>query len=614
MADLILDRRDIDFTLFEQFNLGELCKNQRYSDFSEDDFKMILDEATKLAREELSPANAIADRQGTQLVDGKVIVADAFRPVYEKFREGGWIAASNETDFGGMGLPVPMGIMLLEMFSSACCSFMFFPGLSVSAGHLLEKYAGEGLREMLTTKLYTGEWTGTMCLTEPHAGSDVGDIKSTATPIEGTERFSISGNKIFISAGDHDLTPNIVHLVLARVPGDPAGTKGISLFAVPKYRFDNDGNIGEFNDVNVTAIEHKMGIHASPTCALSFGENDSCEGYLIGEQSKGIVYMFQMMNEARIATAVQGSASANASYQLALAYAKERVQGSKVTDRSDGAKSVSILEHPDVRRNLMLCKAYSEGLRALLVQAAFYADRAWHADDEEVRNVNNDLMEIMTPICKAYATDIGFKVTEIAMQIHGGYGYVGEYGVEQYMRDVKIASIYEGTNGIQALDLLGRKMRMKGGGLFLTWLQEANNAIQDNLEHERLGDIFKHVDKAKNVLAETAFGLSQGGKGDIEVTLLGATPFLEMFGQVEVGRVLASQALLADTKLQAIFSDKGANDEQAQQNIIRENEDARFYDGKVKTARFFATSVLPHARAIAAELKNRDRSALDIVF
>lgn len=614
MVDLIIDRRDIDFVLFEQFDLGKFCEQERYKDFSQETFEMVLTEAIKLAREELAPANAIADRQGTKLEDGKVIVAEAFRPLYQKFIEGGWVATVNDPEYGGMGLPVPMGIMLTDIFISACSSFMFFPGLSVSAGHLLESYAREGLKELLTTKLYTGEWTGTMCLTEPQAGTAVGDVRTTATPVEGTDLYKISGNKIFISAGDHDMTDNIVHLVLARVPGDPEGTKGISLFAVPKYRFDEEGNIGEDNDVTVTAIEHKMGIHASPTCALAFGEKDACVGQLIGERSKGIVYMFQMMNEARIACAVQGSASANSTYQLALAYAKERVQGAKVTDRSDDPESVSILEHPDVRRNLMFCKAYSEGLRALLIQAAVYADKAQYHGDESVRHANQDLLEIMTPICKAYATDMGFKVTEIAMQIHGGYGYIGEYGVEQYMRDVKIASIYEGTNGIQALDLLGRKMRMKGGGLFMAWLQEANSAIQDNLEHERVGDIFKTVDKAKNTLAETAFGFTQAGKSDPEAALLGATPFLEMFGQVEVSRILASQALLADQKLQAIATEKGINDEEGMSKLIQEHADARFYDGKIKSARFFANTVLPHARAIAVELKNADRSALDIQF
>jgi alkylation response protein AidB-like acyl-CoA dehydrogenase len=614
MVDLIIDRRDVDFVLFEQFELQKFCEQSRYKDFSQETFEMIINEAIKLAKEEVAPADAIADRQGTRLEDGKVIVAEAFRAIYDKYAEGGWIATANDPEYGGMGLPVPLGLILSEFFISASSSFMFFPGLSVSAGHLLEEYANTSLKELLTTKLYTGEWTGTMCLTEPQAGTAVGDICSVATPIEGTDRFKITGSKIFISAGDHDLTENILHLVLARVPGDPEGTKGISLFVVPKYRFDESGALGKANDVTVTAIEHKMGIHASPTCSLSFGENDACEGYLIGERAKGIVYMFQMMNEARIACAVQGSATANACYQLALAYAKDRVQGAKVTDRSDDPQAVAIIDHPDVRRNLMLCKAYAEGLRALLVQAAVYADRARYHDDEDVRHANQDLYEIMTPICKAYATDMGFKVSEWAMQIHGGYGYIGEYGVEQYMRDVKIASIYEGTNGIQALDLLGRKLRMKGGGLFMAWLQEANKAIMPNVKHERLADIFENLDKAKNTLAETAFGFSQAGKSDPEVVLLGATPFLEMFGQVEIGRMLAQQALIGDEKLQAIATEKGVSGADGFANLLAEHADARFYDGKIKTARFYVNTILPHTRSLSVEIKNADRSALDIRF
>jgi alkylation response protein AidB-like acyl-CoA dehydrogenase len=456
--------------------------------------------------------------------------------------------------------------------------------------------------------MYSGEWTGTMCLTEPQAGTAVGDLTSVATPIEGTDEYSIVGNKIFISAGDHDMADNIIHLVLARVPGDAPGTKGISLFAVPKYRFDKDGNIGERNDMYCTAIEHKMGIHASPTCSLSFGDEKECRGYLIGERSRGIIHMFQMMNEARIMTGVQGVASANAAYQLALTYAKERIQSPKITDRSPDAKSVAIIEHPDVRRNLMLSKAIAEGIRSMIVETATYADRAANDPDEAVRTKANDLFELLTPICKAYSTDMGFKVTELAIQVHGGYGYIGEYEVEQYMRDLKIASLYEGTNGVQALDLLGRKMRMKGGALFMTWLQDMSVFLESVKSNEALSDIAIAVDKAKNSVAGAAMHFQSNGKAKFEESLLGATPFLEAMGNVHVAKALLHQAQIASDKL-AELAPEGNADE-----LAKGDDEIKFYAGKIHTARFFANSILPHTVALTKSIQSNDRSALDIVL
>ncbi|MEZ4271953.1 MAG: acyl-CoA dehydrogenase family protein [Myxococcota bacterium] len=463
MPDYIIDRRDIDFVLFEQFNLAALAEHPLYGDFDRDAFDAILDAGQKLCIEVVAPINAKADSVGCHLSDGKVKVPETFHAVWKQFAEGGWIAPSRPTQYGGMGLPLPLAVVLAEMAIGACQALYFFPGLNSAAGALLENFAAPFLRDTIVPRLYSGEWTGTMCLTEPQAGSSVGDLSTTATPISGTNVYSIKGNKIFITAGDHDLTENIVHLVLARVPGDPKGTKGISLFAVPKLRFDEQGKVIGPNDVTCTTIEEKMGIHGSPTCALGFGEHDDCQGYLIGERSHGIIYMFQMMNEARIVCGVQGVAVANAAYQAALHYAKERLQGTRLTERSPDASPVAIIEHPDVRRNLLLCKAFAEGCRALLMRTAFYAERAERHPDASQRPQYQDMLDLLTPICKAYATDVGFDVTALAMQVHGGYGYIKEYGIEQMMRDVKIASIYEGTNGIQALDLLGRKLRLREG-------------------------------------------------------------------------------------------------------------------------------------------------------
>lgn len=601
MAQFTVDKRDFEFVLFEQLKLEELATSTSFTEMRRDDFEMILAEGIRLATEVLGPINAIGDAEGSRLVNGQVIWPKSFVDAYKKFVEGGWIALAQSTEHGGMGLPFPLAVAVTELFVGACSSFIFLPGLTASAGHLLEAFAKPSLRDMLVPRMYSGQWAGTMCLTEPQAGSDVGALTTSATPVPGQEgTYTIKGNKIFISAGDNNVTENIIHLVLARVPGDPAGTKGISLFAVPKRRYDQNGTLGVHNDVAVTAIEHKMGIHASPTCALSFGDNDACEGYLIGERCQGIVYMFQMMNEARILCGVQGAGCANASYQLALTYAKERVQGADTKNPHGG--STTIINHPDVRRNLMLAKSYSEGIRALVLKTAYYAEVARNHTDAAMRSQAKDLLDLLTPLCKAFVTDKGFKVTELAIQIHGGYGYVREYGVEQCMRDVKIASIYEGTNGIQALDLLGRKMRLRDGALFLTWLQEINGFLQQHTDHACLKDEVAKVDKVKNALAETAMGLGQVGAKDLSGALLKATPFLEMFGYVEVARLLLEQALIADAKLYQ------------EPKVAMSDAETKFYDGKIKSARFFIHNVLPQAYAVAKEIQSTDRSALEMVW
>lgn len=609
MPAFTADRRDIDFVLFDQFGLGELAQLEAFREFGEDDFRAILDAAMKLTVEVLAPSNISADREGCRLEDGAVRVPEAFQQPWKEFSEGGWIAPSRPSEVGGMGLPLPLSVIATELTIGAACSFVFFPGLCAAAGHLLEAFADPEFRDLVVPRMYSGQWTGTMCLTEPQAGSTVGDLTTTATPIEGADEYSIQGNKIFISGGDHDLTENIIHLVLARVAGDPSGTKGISLFAVPKRRFDAAGKLGEVNDVAVTAIEEKMGIHGSPTCALSFGENGDCRGYLIGKRCEGIIYMFQMMNEARIICGVQGAAAANTAYQYALAFAKDRVQGPSFTENT--GESVPIINHPDVRRNLMLSKAWAEGLRSMLVQTAMYATYAEHHPDEAERERNQALVDLMTPICKAYATDMGFKVTELAVQIHGGYGYIREYGVEQLLRDVKIASIYEGTNGIQAMDLLGRKMRMRDGALFATWMADADKFFAKHGEHPRLGELLATANKAKNALANTAMGLAAQSGESISLAMLSATPFLEMFGHVETARLWCHQAVVADSKLQDLLR---GNEETDLNVLVASNEEARFLDAKVKTARFFVHQILPHAIALAKTIDSRDTSALDVAL
>ncbi len=616
MSQVIFDKRDIEFALFDQFKLQELGQYSRYEGYDRESFEQIIDSAYKLATEQLSAANAEGDATGLRLENGQVYLPESFERLYKLFTENGWLSIARNAQYGGMQLPQMAAVCAIEMFCASNPSFMFTPGLTDAAGHLIETFGTDAQRELYVTRMYSGEWSGTMCLTEPGAGSAVGELSTKAEPIEGTDRFSITGNKIFISSGDQQLTDNIVHLVLARVPGDPAGTKGISLFIVPKHKTDEQGKILGSNDVTVSGIEHKMGIDASATCSLSFGDNGECEGFLVGERCKGIVYMFQMMNEARLVTGLQGVAIGNSAYQLSLAYARERKQGPKVTDRSSEQTSVAIIEHPDVRRNLMTMKAYGEAIRAMCYGIARLSDDAEHAATEAERTKAQDIVDLLIPVAKAYSSDVGFKMTELAIQVHGGYGFIKEYGVEQAMRDVKIASLYEGTNGIQALDLLGRKMRVKHGGLFLTWLQETNSQLERLKGHAELGKIANEVDGAKNALAEAAFSFTTLGKQDPEYPLLHATPYLRMFGLVESARLLLEQADIAYEKLTGLWSARSidAGDKAARQELAASHDDARFFENKLATAAFFAHQLLPEVGGLLKSIKSQDRSALDIIL
>ncbi len=609
MSHFKADMRDVNFAIFDNPNYETVNELSAYDGYTRELYEMVLGQAYKFADEQLAPRAATADHQGVRLEDGKVYVPEVFEEVYDAFCEGGWVAPSRSVEYGGQGLPSTLAIAATEFFIASNPSFAFFPGLTSAAGALIETFGSDAQRDLYVENMYTGQWTGTMCLTEPQAGSAVGDLATSAEEVDGEDYFWITGNKIFISQGDHQLTDNIVHLVLARVPGDPAGTKGISLFIVPKVRPSD----GQFNDVRVTNLEEKMGIHGSPTCAVSFGDEGDCRGWLVGERRKGLVYMFQMMNEARLATGLQGVALGNVAYQLALTYAKERTQGAKVTDRSPDAKAVAIIEHPDVRRNLMTMKAYGEAIRALLYNTSLLADIGEHSDDEAAQTEAQDLVDLLVPVCKAFSTDVGFKMTEIAMQVHGGYGYITEYGVERCMRDCKIASIYEGTNGIQALDLLGRKMRQKNGGLFLTWLQKTNGFVERLRDDETFGELAGELDAAKNALAEAAFGFGQQGRENPEYPLLHATPFLRMFGLVESARLLLRQAVTAHAKLAEAWDAKSVDpsDAQARAQLAEDNEEVRFWESKLQTARFFIHQLLPEVGSRLVSIKSGDTSALD---
>lgn len=619
MPEYYVDERDIKFQLFEYLEIEKLLESEVYKQFSKEEFEMVIGEAIKFAKTALAPINKLGDDVGVKFDKGKVMMPDEFKAVYNKYVEAGWIGMSSKPEFGGQGFPQVVGTASAEIFVGSNVSFTMAPGLTRAAADLIEDFGTQEMKELYVPKMLSGEWCGTMCLTEPQAGSAVGDLSTAAKPTGKPGEYLISGTKIFITFGDHDLTPNIVHLALARIEGAPKGIKGVSLFLAPKYRVNADGSLGEFNDIACSGIEHKMGIHGSPTCTLNFGDNGKCLGYIIGEANQGIKYMFKMMNEARIGVGLQGQALASAAYQLALRYAHERIQGVDIREMKNvDAPRVPIVAHPDVRRMLLYQKAYVEGIRGLLYKTAFFGDliktnkAAGNVDEADKYQ---DLLDLFTPICKAYSSDYAFRCIELALQVYGGYGYSAEYGVEQYLRDSKIASIYEGANGIQALDLLGRKIAIKGGLLFMRYMTELNGFVDANKANPTFAKEFKVLEKARDILAETTMSFAQMSmSGNVLYPVLQAYPYLEMFGHVLVSNILLEQALVAAKKLDALFSAKGATTDEAKRALIKGHADAKFYSGKVETAKFFAHYVLPHVFAISETIKSNNTSALDIEF
>jgi alkylation response protein AidB-like acyl-CoA dehydrogenase len=604
--------RDIRFVLYEQLGIERLCQFEKFKDFSRETFDMVLEEGAKLAAEVIAPLNSVSDKKGCTYTPGGVKVPEEFREAFKKYCEGGWVAASVEAEAGGQGLPESLGLATAEMFVGACSSFTTYPGLTRGAANLIQSFGTPQQKQLFLEKMYSGQWTGTMCLTEPQAGSFVGDVKTMAFR-EG-DHYAIKGTKIFITAGDHDLTENIIHAVLARTENAPPGIRGLSLFIVPKIRVNPDGSLGAPNDVSCGGIEHKMGLKGSATATLNFGDDGQCQGYILGQEGQGIQLMFQMMNEARLGVGLQGFALGNMAYLYALRYAKERIQGVEIEKMKDPeAPRVPIIKHPDVRRLLLTMKAYVEGLRALLYRVGYYADLAKVATDPKEKEFCENMIELLTPICKAYSTDIAFRVTEWAIQIYGGYGYCGEYPVEQFCRDVKITSIYEGTNGIQAMDLVGRKLSMKKGALVMGWLKEINDYLEKHKAHPAFGPAVAALEQAKNTLVGVSMHFAKvAAGGDRLYPMLHACPYLEIFGEIELSYLLLDQAIIAHEKLQAIYQKSQATTPETQACVIAEQPEAAFYSGKIHAAEFFIANILPKAQSTANAILGGNRSALAI--
>jgi alkylation response protein AidB-like acyl-CoA dehydrogenase len=607
------DDRDIRFNLFEWLDLDALLKAGPYEEVDRDQLGMVLDEALKVARGSIAACNEVGDRVGARLENGKVALPEGFAGAFRDLASGGWISATMSPEFGGMGLPESVGTGISECLMGANTALGLTALLTRGSAHLIETFGSEALKSTFCERMYSGEWTGTMCLTEAGAGSDLGALNTKAVRQEDGS-YLITGEKIFITSGDHELTPNIIHAVLARTPGAPAGPKGISLFVVPKVRVNPDGSLGAANDVLCAGIEHKLGIHGSPTCSLVFGSNNGSQGFLLGQEEQGLAHMFQMMNAARWEVGVQGLGNASAAHQAALAYARERLQGRGPKAGKASGQSL-IIEHPDVRRSLLLQSAYVQAMRALVTYTAWCMDMAHVAAEGAERDRWQGLVELLTPISKAWCSDWGFRVTEWALQIYGGYGYTMDYPAEQYLRDCKIASIYEGTNGIQALDLVGRKFRMQEGRPVQALLATVDATAASLATHPVLGASARQLAEAAKAMVAVLAELPTH-ENAMQLTLLNAVPILDMLAHVVAGHLLLQQAALAHQKAGELLRGRGvdAGDPAAVQAHLLSSREAAFYQNKVQAAIHFAHRGLPLVGAGAVAIQAGEVAPMDAVF
>ncbi|MGE5418453.1 MAG: acyl-CoA dehydrogenase [Acidobacteriota bacterium] len=601
-TNFLFDTRDVKFILKEWLDLDKLLSYDTYKDYySKDDVDSFIDVAYKIARDVLAPANDEADKIGAQFVDGKVITPPSFKNAYKTVMEAelGPQIAGREVEGH---LPMCMGAPISEMMIGASAAIVTYWGLTAGAAGVIQSHAAPEYKEMFLPKMFSGEWAGTMNLTEPGAGSDVGAVVTKAYPTDTPGMYKIKGTKMFITCGDHDLVDNFIHLVLARVEGAREGTAGLSLFIVPKFRVSDDGSLGAFNDVTTVGIEHKMGLKGSATCTLAFGENNDCYGFLIGAppnaegKAEGMAQMFQMMNEERLGTGVLALGVTSQAYYNALAYSKERIQGTKLTDPK-GPK-VRIIEHEDVRRMLLLQKSCVEAIRALIMKTYYYIDISHDSPDPEEREFADFMFQISNPLCKAYASDMAWPLIGDAIQTYGGYGFIEEYPVAQLARDVKIFSIWEGTNFIQSLDLLGRKFMMKKGKVVMTFLKEISDFIENNKNTAGFEAEFKMLAEAYADF-QGIMGTLNGymGAGKIPMMPLFSTRILHATSMIYCGILIMDQALLAQKKLTELGDS---------------HYDANFYKGKVASGRFYVMNVVPQIFSIKKMFEAGDTSAIDI--
>jgi alkylation response protein AidB-like acyl-CoA dehydrogenase len=577
MSEYAAPLEEMIFALEHIADLGRLNALPGYEDADPALVRDLLEQAGRFMTDVMSPLNAVGDREGARLQDGAVHMPEGFREAYQQYVKAGWGAVAFDPEYGGGGLPYTVAVVITEMLASANMSFGLCPALGEGAIEALAHHGSEALKRTYLSRLVSGEWSATMDLTEPQAGSDLGAIRTQAVP-QSDGSYRISGTKIFITFGDHDLTENVIHLVLARTPGAPAGSRGISCFIVPKFLVRPDGGLAERNDLSVVSLEHKLGIHASPTCVMSYGERGGATGFLIGEENQGLRYMFTMMNRERIFVGTQGLGIAERAYQRALAYARERRQGRAIGLEPSGGEMSPIIDHADVRRMLFTMKSQIDAMRCLLYSTAAAADiSARHPGDDE-RALASERLALLTPVVKAWLSDAAVEIASLGIQIHGGVGYVEETGAAQHLRDARIAPIYEGTNGIQALDLVMRKLPMQDGAVVRRFLEEMR-AADAELTGADLDDIRAGLAEGVGTLARATDWLLERIRTDPRDVAAAAGPYLRLFGCVVGAYYVARSACVARRR-------------------AAETEDGRFLAAKIGSARFYIGQLLPQATGL----------------
>jgi alkylation response protein AidB-like acyl-CoA dehydrogenase len=607
MAQLIADLQDVAFVLYDQMKVETLLTHDRFKDLNRKTLDLILKEARNFGIKEILPTRAEGEAQGLTFKDGQVQAPECYRRVHDLLLDAELTSPTEDPAVGGQGLPHLLARAAGEYIVGGNWSLVTYALTGHGTGKMIELFGNEEQKKLFLKKLYTGAWGGTMVLTESQAGSDVGAITTTATA-NGDGTYSIRGDKIFITNGEHDLSENIIHPVLARIEGDPPGTKGISIFIVPKFWVNEDGSLGERNDVVCTGVEKKMGIKGSATCAMSFGGKGRCRGLLLGNLRQGMEIMFHMMNEARLDVGFMGFCHASAAYLHALDFARQRVQGREIGSRS--YDSVPIIRHPDVRRMLLWMKAHVDGMRSLVYFVSRCLDEEALAADEAEKRAQNSRIALLTPIVKAYCAQRGFEICSMAMQVYGGSGYTCDYPVEQLTRDCRIASIFEGTDGIQAMDLLGRKLGMDNGQVFMNILGEIQTTVSAAKAVAGLEDLAVGLEKAAAQLADTAQGLGKVAmSAEVRTAFAHAHPFLMAFGDVAIAWMLLWRATAAEPLLEKRLA-KVAPEARAAK--VAKDKLAAFYDGQRQTARFFIKSVLPETLGRMRSIQAGDDAALEI--
>jgi alkylation response protein AidB-like acyl-CoA dehydrogenase len=583
---------DALFLLNDVFHLDHYGNLPGFSDASPDVVEAVLREAAKFSEEVLMPLNRVGDKEGCKwAADGSVSTPTGFKDAYKQIVEGGWIGISVPAEFRGQGLPAALTEIVNEFFCSANMAFAMYPGLTQGAIAALLMHASGELKTKFLPKMVEGVWTGTMNLTEPHCGTDLGLLRSKATK-QADGSYKISGTKIFISAGEHDLSENIIHLVLARIEGAPAGTKGITLFLVPKFLVNDDGSLGARNAVSCGSIEEKMGIHGNSTCVMNY---DGATGWLIGEENRGLNAMFTMMNEARLGVGVQGLALSEVAYQNAVAYAKERLQGRSISGAKYPDKAADpIIVHPDVRRILMSIRAFNEAARALVMWTALKSDIAHRSEDEKERKSADDHMGLLTPVIKGVLTDSGFANAVLAQQVFGGHGYIAEHGMEQFVRDARIAQIYEGANGIQALDLVGRKLGKDGGRAILAFFNEVQTYLKERVNNDAMNVYLKPLGQSLGHLQQASMWFMQNAMVKPDNAGAGSYDYMHLFGLVALGYMWCRIAEAALAKLP------------------KANGSAARLNAKLVTARFFMERMLPGTATRLARIEAGAGSTMEL--